>query len=190
MSDSSQGALEEAMVVEMKAHLVRIERDARGNLRRELEQLFLLAVEREELAVVGYGGADVQARIARLNAPLEVRSVVAHALKWASRDERSHAVLAQGLLMQTGRIVLCATTLCADLGGLVAGWSAAVLQHTTPRSAPLSRFVASAVAFVGRHAGKVPKTAERALRAGSFRDFCTFQVGRPPTHLASGEGRS
>jgi uncharacterized protein (DUF362 family) len=176
---------EEAMVREMEEHLLRIERDARGSVRRELEMLFLLAVEREELAVVGYGGADVQARIARLDGPPEVRAIVGRALSWASRDERSHAVLAQGLLMETGRLVLRATTLGADLGGLIAGWSAAVLQHTTPRSAPVSRLIAGAIAIVGRHAGKVPKTAEGALRAGPFRDFCGFQVGAEQTAALS-----
>lgn len=175
------------MVAEMEAHLAAITRAAGGSLERELQALYLLAVEREELAVVGYGGADVQGRIARLGAPVEVRAIVAHALRWAARDERTHAVLARGLLSGLRRLRLRLAALAADVGGLVAGWSAAVLQHTTRRSAPFARLVARTVALLGALAGKVPRTARVALRRQSFTAFCEFQVGAELTAALSWE---
>ncbi|MBX7101257.1 MAG: DUF362 domain-containing protein [Myxococcaceae bacterium] len=178
---------ERAMVAEMEAHLAAITRAAGGSLERELQALYLLAVEREELAVVGYGGADVQGRIARLGARVEVRAIVAHALRWAARDERTHAVLARGLLSGLRRLRLRLQALAADVGGLVAGWSAAVLQHTTRRSAPFSRLVARTVALLGALAGKVPRTARAALQQQSFTAFCAFQVGAELTAALSWE---
>lgn len=169
------------MVREIEEHLAAIQRAAKGNLRSELTELYLLALEREELATVGYGGEDVQARIGRLDAPAEIRDVVAHALRWAARDERTHAVLARGLLLQTGRFGVALRSYGADLAGLIAGWSAAVLQHTAPGQAPLSRAVARCLTTLGALAGKVPDSAKETLRSQYFQEFCRFQVGAEET---------
>lgn len=173
------------MMQELDAHLARIERSAKGDVRRQLEGLFLLAVEREELAVVGYGGEVVQGRVQRLGAEEPIRQLVSHALRWAARDERSHAVLAKGLLARVQRPSVRVATLVADLGGLVAGWASAVLQHTTLSRAPFSRFVARVVTWSGRLAGKVPATAASVLDTLKFRAFCAFQVGAERTAAAS-----
>lgn len=173
------------MMQELDAHLARIERSARGDVRRELEALFLLAVEREELAVVGYGGEVVQGRVQRLAAEAPVRQLVSHALRWAARDERSHAVLARGLLARVQRPSVRLATVMADAGGLVAGWASAVLQHTTLARAPFSRFLARLITWSGRLAGKVPATAARVLDTLRFRAFCAFQVGAERTAAAS-----
>lgn len=169
------------MVAEMESHLDALARASNGDLGRELEGLYLLAVEREQLAVVSYGADALHARIERLEASPATREVVARALRWAARDERTHLVLANHLLVRTGRLFMRLRTLAGRMGGLVAGWSAAVLQHTTLRSAPLSRAVARLLAWVGRLAGKVPKAAESALEAGSFSAYCAFQVAAEQT---------
>jgi uncharacterized protein (DUF362 family) len=173
------------MMLELEAHLERISRQAKGDIRRELEGLYLLALEREALAVVGYGGEVVQARVQRLVVSEEVRRLVSYALKWAARDERSHAVLAQGLLAKVQAPVMRLKSLMADVGGLIAGWSSAVLQHTSWRRAPISRGIARAVTVVGRLAGKVPRTAVALLDTLRFREFCDFQVGAERTAAAS-----
>ena len=54
------------MIAEMEAHLQAIRTAAHGDPRRELDALYLLAVEREALAVVGYGGDGIQERVGRL----------------------------------------------------------------------------------------------------------------------------
>jgi uncharacterized protein (DUF362 family) len=175
------------MVAEMEAHLQAIRDAARGDPRRELEALYLLAVEREALAVVGYGGDGIQERVGRLVADPATRAVVARALRWASREERSHVILAHGLLAQSGGLARRVQTFAADLGGLVAGWSAAVLQHTTLRRAPASHLLATLVAFMGKIAGKVPRAAASALHAQSFREFCRFQMSAEQTAVISWE---
>ncbi|MFO0618287.1 MAG: DUF362 domain-containing protein [Polyangiaceae bacterium] len=173
------------MVREMEEHLHAIRVAAKGNARRELEALFLLALEREELAAIGYGGEGVHARVAALQADDATRGVVAYALRWASRDERTHAVLARGLLVQTGRTRLAAARLAAGFGGWIAGWAAAIVTHTTFRRAPLSQLAARAIVALGRVAGKVPETAAAALRHQSFARFCAFQVGAEKTAVLS-----
>ncbi len=178
---------EREMAAEMEGHLAALAKASNGDARRELEGLYLLAVEREQLAVVSYGGPILHARVERLQADLATREVVARALRWAARDERTHLVLAHHLLARTGRLATRLVALAGRAGGLVAGWSAAVLQHTTLRSAPLSRAVARLVSWVGKLAGKVPKAAESALSAGSFHDFCAFQVGAERTAAMSWE---
>jgi uncharacterized protein (DUF362 family) len=174
-----------AIVLEMEEHLEAIRRASGGDRRRELEALFLLALEREALAAVGYGGEGIHERIDRLDTDAETRAVVAHALRWASRDEGTHAVLARGLLARTGRLSVAIRVLAAKLGGLVAGWAAAVVQHTSWRKAPLSQLAARAVVLLGRLGGKVPETAAAALAPQSFSSFCRFQVGAEKTAVIS-----
>lgn len=175
----------DAMVREMELHLAAIKTSAKGSRRRELEALFLLALEREELAAVGYGGEGIHARVAALDADAATRAVVAYALRWAARDERTHALLARGLLVQTGPRRLAAARLAASLGGWVAGWAAAIVTHTTFRRAPLSQIAARVIVALGRVAGKVPETAAAALRHQSFASFCAFQVGAEKTAVLS-----
>ncbi len=178
---------EDAMAEEMAAHLAAIRTTARGDLRRELDALYLLAVERETLAVVGYGGVEIQSRVERLEAEPAVRAVVARALRWASREEHAHVVLARGLLARTGGVAVRVRAFAADLGGLVAGWSSAVLQHTRFRQAPASHALARIVTVFGRLAGKVPRSAASALRAQSFTEFCRFQISAELTAVVSWE---
>ena len=168
-------------VREIEEHLASIRAASRGNVRRELTDLYLLALEREELATVGYGGAEMVERVARLEASTEARAAILHALRWAARDERTHAVLARGLLLSAGQLGLALRSFAAELGGLVAGWSAAVLQHTHPGQAPVARWLARAVTWLGALLGKVPETAKGTLRAQRFDEFCRFQEGAEET---------
>lgn len=169
------------MVREIEQHLEAIQIRARGNARSELTELYLLALEREELATIGYGGDEIQDRIRRLDAPEDVRDAIRHALRWAARDERTHAVLARGLLLQTGRFGVALRSYGADIAGLIAGWSAAVLQHTASGQAPIARMIARAITTFGSLTGKVPESAKDTLRAQTFEQFCRFQVGAEET---------
>jgi len=173
------------MVAEMVAHLASIREQARGSVRRELQALYLLALEREKLAAVGYGGPGIQARVRTLEADDGTRHVVGHALRWAAEDERSHALLLRGLLVREGSLRIAAATLAAGLGGLIAGWAAAVRHHTTFRRAPVSQILARVIVLLGRFAGKVPDTAASALTYQSFASFCRFQVSAERTAVLS-----
>ncbi|MCA9692114.1 MAG: DUF362 domain-containing protein [Myxococcales bacterium] len=173
------------MTGEIEAHLARIRERARGSHRRELEALFALAREREELATIGYGGPAIRERVATLRADDETRAVVDRALRWAARDERTHEVLARGLLARTRRLRATIVSLAAKLGGLIAGWATAVLHHTTFARAPLSQLIARVIVRVGRLLGKVPDSAATALEHQSFSGFCRFQLGAERTAVIS-----
>ncbi len=182
---SGPSAQDELMEAEIREHLDAIHRGARGSSRRELDELYLLAVERESLAVIGYGGAGIQQRVGRLDVEPGVRGVIGRALRWASREERGHVVLARGLLAKSGGLRVRIRAIMADVAGLIAGWSAAVLQHTSFWRAPFSQLAARVVTAVGRVAGKVPRSAAQELRSRSFVEFCRFQAAAELTAVVS-----
>ena len=176
-----------AVVREFEEHLSRIRSDAKGDLEQERQTLYLLALEREELATIGYGGDSIQARILKLKAPDAVRALVGHALRWAARDERTHAVLARGLLLSRRKRLLALEAFVTNFAGLIAGWASAVLQHTSFRRAPLSTVAAFFIAQSGRLLGKVPKTAAGTLQTQRFLEFCRFQADAEETAALSWE---
>jgi len=61
-----------------------------NNPRRELIQLFLLALEREELVSIGYRESLMQQRIAAMPIPEEVKNLFKHSLIWIWKDEEMH----------------------------------------------------------------------------------------------------
>jgi uncharacterized protein (DUF362 family) len=182
---AERSAQDELMEAEISEHLEAIHRGARGNSRRELDELYLLAVERETLAVVGYGGDGIAQRVGRLAVEPGLRGVVGRALRWASREERGHVILARSLLARSGGLRVRIRAFMADVAGLVAGWAAAILQHTTFWRAPLSQLAARVVTALGRVVGKVPRSAAKELRSRSFAEFCRFQAAAELTAVIS-----
>lgn len=165
-----------AVVREFGEELRAIRDAAGGDLEQEARAIYLVTLEREQLVTVAYAGSALQDRVARLDAPEEVREIVRHALFWAARDEDMHTVYARGVLFRRGENLLVVRTFAQQLGGFVAGWSSAVAQHVTWSQAPLSRLGAALVSVAGLAAGKVPKSARATLSYRTFREFCTFNV--------------
>src|SRR5688572_28382506 len=102
--------------------------------RRELQELALLALEREELVAVSYRAS----------------------LLWLWRDEEAHAVYIRGVLLRVGGFWLALRTLMQQLAGSVGGWAASVQQHMSWRRAPFARLAALVVTLFGVIADKVP----------------------------------
>ena len=121
-------------------------------------------------------GEKLHARIDALDAPDDVRALVHHALRWASRDEETHAVYARGVLFRRGERTLSVRALVQQLGGLVAGWASAVTQHVTFSRAPIARALSTLVSYIGLLAGKVPRSARKTLSYRSFAQFSAFNV--------------
>jgi hypothetical protein len=66
-----------------------------GRPREEMLDLFLLALEREEIVAIGYRESAIARRLAAMSVPGDVREVVHHALIWAWKDEEMHAIYIQ-----------------------------------------------------------------------------------------------
>ena len=54
--------------------------------RREMIQLFLIALEREEIVAVGYRESLMRARLEAMPLPEDAREVIRHALIWIWKD--------------------------------------------------------------------------------------------------------
>jgi uncharacterized protein (DUF362 family) len=164
------------LVREFASELARNQARAGGDVERERRSLYLVALERERLVDVHYSAAWLRARVARLSVPAAMRELISYALGWASREEQMHAVFIRGVLLKQRRLRVALATLFRHFAGFVAGWSSAVLAHTTWRRAPLSTLVARLATRMGMLAGRVPRAARRSLARQTFRDFCRFQI--------------
>jgi uncharacterized protein (DUF362 family) len=148
----------------------------RGDARREILRLCLLALEREQIVTVAYREELIARRLAAMPIPDEARELFRLALAWTWKDEAMHAVYVRGVLLRLGRLPLRLLAFAHQLGGALGGWSSSVAQHVRWADAPLSRLLAGAVVAAGRLAGKVPRAVRRELRYAPFRDFCRYNV--------------
>jgi hypothetical protein len=159
--------------------------ELRGRLaddpRREMVQLFLMALEREEIVAVGYRESLMAGRLDAMPLPADAREVIGHALIWIWKDEEIHSIYIRGAILRLGNPLLEAQALATQLAGGVGGWAASALQHTRWRSAPLSRLLAKLVTWAGMLVGKVPADVRQHLRYGPFRDFCRFNIDAEKT---------
>ena len=144
--------------------------------REELIALCLLALEREELVVIGYGEDLIRRRLASMPVTSEVRELIRHALMWVWRDEEMHAIYVRGALLKLGNLPLRVNTFAHQIAGAIAGWATSVNQHARWTEAPISRGGATIITAAGSVLGKVPRSVRKHLVYGPFRDFCLFNV--------------
>ena len=152
-----------------------------GDPRKEMLDLFLLALEREEIVAVGYRETAIARRLAALPISPDIRDILRHALVWAWKDEEMHAIYIRGAILHLGGPWLKVTAYLRQLGGGVGGWASSVLMHARWRDAPFSRILARTItAFAGAF-GRVPAAVRASLEYGSFRQFCEFNVDAEKT---------
>ena len=149
--------------------------------RREMIQLFLMALEREEIVAVGYRESLMRARLEAMPLSENARQLIRHALIWIWKDEEIHSIYIRGAILRLGNSRLKTVALLTQLSGGVGGWAASALQHTQWRTAPISRTLARLVTWTGMLVGKVPADVQQHLRYGPFRDFCLFNVDAEKT---------
>jgi len=152
-----------------------------GDPRRLMIQLFLLALEREEIVSVGYDEELIAARLDSLPVSEQEREIFRHALLWIWKDEEMHAIYIRGAIFKVGTLPLRARALLRQLAGAMGGWSTSVRQHVRWKDAPVSRAVATLLTWTGSLTGKVPPSVRQHLRYRSFRDFCLFNVDAEKT---------
>jgi uncharacterized protein (DUF362 family) len=147
-----------------------------GRPREEMLELFLLALEREEIVAIGYRENAITRRLARMPIPPDVREILRHALIWAWKDEEMHAIYIRGAILRLGGPFLRMKAYTRQLAGGVGGWASSVLMHARWSDAPISRTLAKAVTTAGMLMGSVPAEVRSALEYGSFRRFCEFNI--------------
>jgi hypothetical protein len=130
-----------------------------GRPREEMLELFLLALEREEIVAIGYRENAITRRLARMPIPPDVREILRHALIWAWKDEEMHAIYIRGAILRLGGPFLRMKAYTRQLAGGVGGWASSVLMHARWSDAPISRTLAKAVTTAGMLMGSVPATS-------------------------------
>ena len=147
-----------------------------GDRRQAILQLFLLALEREELVSIGYRDSLISARLKRMPLDDDVQELIRRALIWAWKDEEMHALFSRGAILKLGSARLRCQSLACQAAGAIGGWAASALQHTRWREAPLSRLLARGITTAGALLGKLPKEVRDHLEFRPFRDFCLFNA--------------
>ena len=149
--------------------------------RRELIQLFLLALEREELVSIGYRETLMQRRIAAMPLANDVKELLRHALIWIWKDEEMHTIYIRGAILKLGGWRLRTQAMLTQVAGGIGGWAGSVMQHSHWSRAPLSRLAATTVTAIGSLVGKVPPDVKQHLQLGPFRNFCVFNIDAEQT---------
>ena len=156
--------------------LERIRRRFAGNPRAEMLCLFLLALEREEIAAAGYRESPMVQRIGSLPVDADTRELMRHALSWIWKDEEMHAVYIRGAIFRSGGLGLRLRAIERQVSGWTGGWASSALIHTRWYRAPVSRLAAWLLTSLGSLIGRVPREVRRFLCWTSFHDFCKFSI--------------
>ena len=165
-----------AVYDEFQRELAVVRKACANDPRRELIQLFLLALEREELVSIGYRESLMQQRIAAMPIGNDVKELLRHALVWIWKDEEMHTIYIRGAILKLGGWKLRAQAFLTQAAGGIGGWAGSVLQHSRWSRAPFSRLLATIVTAIGGLIGKVPKDVKQHLQIGPFRNFCNFNI--------------
>lgn len=161
---------------EFEGELDRWRRKYAGRPEREIQRLFLLALEREEIVSIAYSEDVILKRLAHTSLDEEIRDLIHHALIWAWKDEQMHAIYVRGALMKSGSARVRALTFMRQMSGVTGGWAASVRQHVRWSDAPLSRSLATLIMWGGYLLGQVPKDVWPHLDYRPFRDYCLYNV--------------
>ena len=165
-----------AVYEEFERELAAIRKACADDPRREMIQLFLMALEREELVSIGYRESLMEHRIAAMPLTNDVKELIRHTLVWIWKDEEMHTIYIRGAILKLGGLRLRTQAFLTQAAGGIGGWAGSVLQHSRWSRAPLSRMVATIVTWVGGLVGKVPPDVRQHLQFGPFRNFCRFNM--------------
>ena len=170
-----------AVYDEFQRELAAVRNASVNNPRRELIQLFLLALEREELVSISYRESLMQQRIATMPIADDFKQLLRHALIWIWKDEEMHTVYIRGAILKLGGWRLRTQAFLTQAAGGIGGWAGSVLQHSRWSRAPVSRLIATLITAIGGLFGKVPRDVRQQLQFGSFRNFCVFNIDAEQT---------
>jgi hypothetical protein len=122
----------------------------------EREQLWLLALEREQIVAVAYREEAVAGRVDALSLDADIRSLVRQTLVWIWKDEELHAEYLRGLLLQRPGWASAAVVYGRQIQGALSGWVSATEHHLDARSAPLRTGAAGLLVAAASATGRIP----------------------------------
>ncbi|PCJ64070.1 MAG: hypothetical protein COA58_13870 [Bacteroidetes bacterium] len=156
----------------------------RNNPKEELNQLLILALEREELVATSYQDSVLNKSISKLQVSDEYKRIFRHGFIWIWKDEEMHTDFVRSGLLKTKNTFSSLQIFMSQIQGFIGGWSGSVLQLSTFRNAPIAFVFAHFFKWMGALGGKVPKEIRAKLNAGTLKDFCAFNVDAEKTAWA------
>jgi uncharacterized protein (DUF362 family) len=169
--------LETALLDEVRQVLDRLRVKYAGRPDLEREQLWLLALEREQIVAVAYREDAVAGRVAALQVEDGVRALIRQTLVWIWKDEELHEEYLRGLLLKRRGLTASLVVYGRALQGAVSGWVSSTENHVDAQTAPLRTGTASLLVGVASALGRVPPALKPELTYQTFRRYCALNSG-------------
>lgn len=174
-------ASDHALVSDFARELDLLRERCAGDPRAELDHLWRLGLEREQIVTVAYRRDIIEDRLERMPLDPALAALVSRAIRWAWRDERMHALWARGALLRYGERLDAPRTVFTQIEGHVAGWLSSRQHHNRWTERPLTRLGAELLELAGAFAGRIPGAVRKELHYAPFRDVCRFNVAAEMT---------
>lgn len=175
------GDLESALLDDVRSQLDRWRVQYADRPDVEREQLWLLALEREQIVAVAYREEAVAGRVDTLEVSDELRALIRQTLVWIWKDEALHAEYVRGLLLRRGGLTASLIVYGRQIQGALSGWVSATEHHRDARTAPLRTSTARVLVAVAGLLGRIPAALRRELRYQTFQRYCELNVALEAT---------
>jgi uncharacterized protein (DUF362 family) len=147
-----------------------------GRPDKEREQLWLLALEREQIVAIAYREEAVAERVEELDIGEALRSLVRQTLVWIWKDEELHVEYMRGALLQRGGVFPSLVVYGRQFQGALSGWVSATENNVRPGAARLRTGAAGLFVMAGSMLGRIPPALKRELRYQTFHRYCELNV--------------
>jgi hypothetical protein len=147
----------------------------------EREQLWLLALEREQIVAVAYREEAVAGRVSALPIGDSARALLRQTLVWIWKDEELHAEYLRGLLSHRRGLMPTLVVYGRVVQGALSGWVSSTENNLEPRTARFRTGAASALVFAAGKTGQVPAALVPELRYQTFKKYCELNVALEAT---------
>jgi uncharacterized protein (DUF362 family) len=170
----------DALTEAVCADVIRLFGDWRGSGAdndRLARRVWLMVLEREQIAAVAYRSEDVLARVDALDISAEFASVLRQTLAWVWKDEEMHVDYARARLARAARPTSTFVILGHQLFGAISGWVSVTSNHAERRRLSVRTLAARVVVQTGRLLGQIPPELADALRHRlTFRSYCDLNI--------------
>ena len=169
--------LEAVMLAEVEGLLARWRARVRGRPDEEAEQLWLLALEREQIVAVAYreeavaGAGRRPRRSSETCGPPSARPSCGSGRTRSSTPSTCAASCCGAAAWASSMVVYG-----RQLQGALSGWVTATEHHRDPRTAPLRTGAAGVLVAVAGVTGRIPPVLQRELRFQTFQRYCELNV--------------
>jgi uncharacterized protein (DUF362 family) len=173
--------LESELLGEVHALLDAWKIEYAGRPDAERQQLWLLALEREQIVAVAYREEAVAGRVDALDLDAAVRALVRQTLVWIWKDEELHAEYLRGLLLRRPGLASAVVVYGRQIQGALSGWVSATEHHLDARAAPLRTGAAGLLVAAASATGRIPPALKSELRYQTFQRYCIVNVALEAT---------